>query len=232
MARGLSPRVDGWAERLASIPSAFSTRLQTDCGVYFLIRNDVVHYVGQSNNMAYRCGQHAAEKEFDRVIMLPVPSQDLNRVEALFITLLRPAMNGSVKTGKSRERMHTQTQCIEGVPADFALPAEEPRAAVATTRRPPSDLEPKVAGLPATGYVREADLVGEPAVTREQAEANRLAGRGIKRPRAGRAPLVPFSAPTLWRRVRAGEFPKPVKISDRVTAWRVEDVRAWMLDRV
>lgn len=43
--------------------------------------------------------------------------------------------------------------------------------------------------------------------------------------------IVPFSAATLWRRVKSGEFPSPVKLSERVTAWRVEDVRAWIVDR-
>lgn len=39
--------------------------------------------------------------------------------------------------------------------------------------------------------------------------------------------LLPFSAATLWRKVRAKEFPAPHKLSARITAWRVEDVRAW-----
>ena len=43
--------------------------------------------------------------------------------------------------------------------------------------------------------------------------------------------IVPFSAATLWRRVKSGEFPSPVKLSERVTAWRVEDVRAWIVER-
>ena len=43
--------------------------------------------------------------------------------------------------------------------------------------------------------------------------------------------IVPFSSATLWRSVKAGKFPPPVKLSDRVTAWRVEDVRAWMKSR-
>ena len=42
------------------------------------------------------------------------------------------------------------------------------------------------------------------------------------------APL-PFSAPTLWRKVKAGTFPKPIKLSERVTAWNVGAVRAWLL---
>ena len=40
--------------------------------------------------------------------------------------------------------------------------------------------------------------------------------------------LIPFSASTLWRKVRRGEFPAPVRVSSQVTAWRVGDVRAWL----
>jgi prophage regulatory protein len=40
--------------------------------------------------------------------------------------------------------------------------------------------------------------------------------------------LVGFSAPTLWRKVKAGTFPKPVKLGQNITAWRYEDVEAWM----
>ena len=41
-------------------------------------------------------------------------------------------------------------------------------------------------------------------------------------------PPVPFSAPTLWRKVKDGTFPKPVKLSSRVTVWRVSEIRAWL----
>ena len=40
--------------------------------------------------------------------------------------------------------------------------------------------------------------------------------------------VIPFSAATLWRKVAAKTFPQPVKLSPGVTAWRVEEVRAWM----
>lgn len=43
--------------------------------------------------------------------------------------------------------------------------------------------------------------------------------------------IVPFSPATLWRKVKTGEFPAPVKLSSRVTAWRAEDVRAWIQSR-
>lgn len=63
--------------------------------------------------------------------------------------------------------------------------------------------------LPDSAFIREAQLVQSP-----------------KRPNAP-APL-PFSAPTLWRKVKAGTFPAPFKLSVRVTAWNVGAVRAWI----
>lgn len=40
--------------------------------------------------------------------------------------------------------------------------------------------------------------------------------------------IVPFSSSTVWRKVRTGDFPSPIKVSAGVTAWRVGDVRAWL----
>lgn len=36
----------------------------------------------------------------------------------------------------------------------------------------------------------------------------------------------PVSKSTWWAGVKSGRFPKPVKLSPRCTAWRVEDIRA------
>ena len=54
--------------------------------------------------------------------------------------------------------------------------------------------------LPAVGFVRQASIL----------------------------PVLGFSATTLWRRVKQGTFPQPIKLSERVTAWRAEDIHAWM----
>lgn len=67
--------------------------------------------------------------------------------------------------------------------------------------------------LPDATWIREAQLV-----------------RSCRRP--GAATLLPFSPPTLWRKVKAGTFPKPTKLSERVTAWKVGDVRAWLSAQV
>lgn len=94
-----------------------------------------------------------------------------------------------------------------------AVPANpkiaRPPIAASNPTQSQSPIFPSFDDLPDGAYVRQAQLVRSP-----------------KRPDQP-APL-PFSAPTLWRNVKAGTFPHPVKLSSRVTAWRVGDVRAWM----
>jgi len=42
--------------------------------------------------------------------------------------------------------------------------------------------------------------------------------------------VIPFSASTYWRKVKQGDFPPPVKISEQITATRVKDIREWAND--
>jgi predicted DNA-binding transcriptional regulator AlpA len=37
---------------------------------------------------------------------------------------------------------------------------------------------------------------------------------------------IPVSKSTWWEGVRSGRYPRPVKLGPRITAWRVEDIRA------
>lgn len=69
-------------------------------------------------------------------------------------------------------------------------------------------MQNQVITLPQTGYVRQPLLVGDS--------------------KTGAPGILPFSASTLWRRVRAGTFPAPLKLSERVTAWKAEDIRQWL----
>lgn len=84
----------------------------------------------------------------------------------------------------------------------------------------PGALTPIAASLPAqkAGF----DLLPDGAYIR--------AGQLVQSPKKPEAPL-PFSAPTLWRKVRDGTFPAPIKLSERVTAWNVGAVRAWITTR-
>jgi prophage regulatory protein len=85
--------------------------------------------------------------------------------------------------------------------------------------------------LPPTGYLRQTQIIGRVAVSEAEAEANKHRGKGPRRARGALPAIVPWSAPTLWRMVKARHFPAPVKLSDNVTAWLVEDVRAWLTDK-
>jgi predicted DNA-binding transcriptional regulator AlpA len=69
------------------------------------------------------------------------------------------------------------------------------------SQNPPKNLNP----LPGSGYVRLKQIIGSP--------------------KTGIPPIIPISKSTLWAWVKAGKFPKPVKLGPRVTAWPVDSIR-------
>jgi prophage regulatory protein len=107
-------------------------------------------------------------------------------------------------------RASTRSFGVELSPAcarDLAAALLAQAEAIKPIAPPPPKLADPVRGeaqpkaLPATGFIRQSELIPH---------------------------IIPFSSTTLWRKVKAGEFRSPVKLSQRVTAWRAEDVRAWM----
>ena len=62
--------------------------------------------------------------------------------------------------------------------------------------------------LPETGLVRLSQTIGNPKA---------------KPPVPA---IIPVSASTWWAGVSSGRFPKPLKLGERITAWRIEDIRA------
>ena len=38
-------------------------------------------------------------------------------------------------------------------------------------------------------------------------------------------PLIPVSKSTWWAGVKSGRYPQSVKLGQRITVWRVEDIR-------
>jgi len=42
--------------------------------------------------------------------------------------------------------------------------------------------------------------------------------------------IIPVGKSSWWAGVSAGRYPKPVKLSPRCTAWRVEDIRKLIAD--
>ena len=87
--------------------------------------------------------------------------------------------------------------------------AKKPRKPRQPITRRVTDTIPSFDDLADTAYALLSQLVRDP-----------------KRPNLP-TPL-PFSAATLWRKVRAQSFPAPTKLGDAITAWKVSDVRAWL----
>jgi hypothetical protein len=73
-------------------------------GIYFLCSGNEVVYVGQSIRVGARSHSHR-DKKFDTILVLPVPQEDLNRVEAAFIGLLKPKYNKTLHRS-GREILH------------------------------------------------------------------------------------------------------------------------------
>lgn len=62
--------------------------------------------------------------------------------------------------------------------------------------------------FPETGFLREKQILGD------------------KKSKPPVPAIIPVSHTTWWNGVATGRFPKPVKLGPRVTAWKVEDIRA------
>jgi len=67
-------------------------------GVYFLLQDDEVVYIGKSNDALRRLSQHRAEnqKTFNRVFMVRCQLVELDRLEALYIDKYRPKYNTTI----------------------------------------------------------------------------------------------------------------------------------------
>ncbi len=67
----------------------------------------------------------------------------------------------------------------------------------------------KMYQLPETGYLRLSQIIG-----------NLKSNPPIP-------PIIPVSKSTWWAGVKSGRYPKPVRtLGQRITAWRVEDIRS------
>lgn len=66
--------------------------------------------------------------------------------------------------------------------------------------------KPATPVLPTTGFLRLHQIVGD---------------KTSNPPVLG---LIPVCKSAWWAGVKSGRFPKPIKLSPRVTVWRVEDI--------
>jgi prophage regulatory protein len=61
-------------------------------------------------------------------------------------------------------------------------------------------------------FYREKDLVNHKATAKNPASIG----------------ILNISKSTFWKLVRSGKFPQSIKLSERVTAWRADDVDAYL----
>ena len=47
----------------------------------------------------------------------------------------------------------------------------------------------------------------------------------------GKPGLLPVSPVTIWRWVKAGTFPKPIKLGERITRWDIEEVEKFIREK-
>lgn len=84
--------------------------------------------------------------------------------------------------------------------------------------------------------LKNAIFSGPPVVTQEEpaSPAQKLQQLRQEMPhagyirQAGLLAILPISPATLWRWVSKGDFPQPVKLSPRITAWQIEAVQTWL----
>jgi hypothetical protein len=81
---GVRPRIGG-----PSTPAPWTT------GIYFLLDEGVIVYVGQSRDVQRRVDQHGTSKAipFDRAMWMRLPTNELDAFESALICLLRPRHN-------------------------------------------------------------------------------------------------------------------------------------------
>lgn len=68
------------------------------CGIYFLIKDSQIVYIGQSINIAARITSHK-DKDFDSVSYVTCRRSELDILESLYIIAYNPILNGEVKAG-------------------------------------------------------------------------------------------------------------------------------------
>jgi hypothetical protein len=101
----------------AAIPTAKAS------GVYFLIRDREVVYVGQSRDVLHRVARHRRDgKAFDAFSYIECDLKDMDRLEVLYIKAFVPPEN--VSFGNLRERKQPRDRCTPG-PLDEATDDSE-----------------------------------------------------------------------------------------------------------
>jgi hypothetical protein len=101
-----------------------------DCGIYFLIKNDRVAYVGKSIDIAARLLSHRS-RGFDRWHWIPCRPEELDLLERRYLDEFLPLWNADFQTAKKRGDLVFQSEPLPsgfhplmGVDPGWFAPAE------------------------------------------------------------------------------------------------------------
>lgn len=78
------------------------------CGIYFLIKDSEIVYVGQSIHIHGRVKTHQKDKEFDRVFFVGCTRDELNQLEAKYIRQFEPRLNRTLPDPNRKLRPHSK----------------------------------------------------------------------------------------------------------------------------
>lgn len=83
----------------AIVEAATNARHLLTSGIYFLIKDQKIIYVGQSISVLSRIKDHQNHRDFDHFTCIPCPKEHLDMLESLYIHFLRPEQNATSKYG-------------------------------------------------------------------------------------------------------------------------------------
>ena len=212
----LDPATLKWAElpkAPATVGSAFHDRLKKAVAHAMAAQLRTVDGAPMDEDQAadalVRCSDYALWSHLGRTT-LPAgfPGCDGLPADARAGTITAKVPSKSIAQqpapSQSREALPRQppsTPAMRPAPPIRATPQGKPTVAPsAPPAVAPVKSRSKRTATAGSAYLREADILGH---------------------------FVPFSKATLWRKVKLGTYPQPVKLSEGVTAWHRADVLAW-----
>lgn len=78
-------------------------------GVYFLIKNNKIVYIGQSKNLSNRIADHIEEKDFDKYTWLEIKIENLDYYESYFYYKFKPELNNKNRIPIRKEDLTQNT---------------------------------------------------------------------------------------------------------------------------
>jgi hypothetical protein len=118
-------------------------------GIYFLIKDSRVVYVGQSTNVYARIDKHGT-KDFDAYAYVPCRRENLDAMESRYIHLLRPPQNAVLKDGSMRAPSSVRSLSVRKEVA--SIPTESMQTALVKLREMIEDPSLEVLSELVTSY--------------------------------------------------------------------------------